>query len=71
MATVQEAVADVKGLHSKLKRKSTVESSNLASTTQFQQDIHMEVSSMRAGLESFATSQQQLCSNVSESIGKD
>lgn len=70
MSTVQEAVGDVKGLHSKLERKSTVESSNLASTSRFQQDIHTEVNSMRTGLERFASSQQQLCSSFSENIGK-
>lgn len=69
MVTVQEAVEDVKGLHSKLERKSNVERSNLASTTQFQQDIHTEVNSMCAELQSFATSQQQLCTNFSEKIG--
>ena len=69
MSTVQDALGDVEGLHSKLERKRHVESSNQATHEKFQQDFHSKVSSMRAGLEGFATSQQELHNNFSSRIG--
>ena len=70
MSTVQDALGDVDGLHSKLDRKRHVESSNQAVNIKFQEDFCSEVSTMKAGLDSFATTQQKLCTNFSNRIGK-
>lgn len=69
MTTVQDAIGDVEGLHSKLDRKRHVESSNQATHVKYQQEFHSEVSSMMAGLEGFASLQQQVYNNFSNSIG--
>ena len=69
VTTVQDAIGDVEGLHSKLDRKRHVESSNQATHVKYQQGFHGEVSSMMAGLEGFASSQQQVYNNFSNRIG--
>ena len=70
VTTVQHAIGDVEGLHSKLDRKRHVESSNQATHVKYQQGFHGEVSSMMAGLEGFASSQQQTYNDFSNRIGK-
>lgn len=70
MTTVEDAIGDVEGLHSKLDRKRHVESSNQATHVKYQQGFHSEVSSMMASLEGFASSQQQSYNNLSDRIGK-
>lgn len=70
VSTVQDALGDVEGLHSKLDRKRHVETTNQATHMKFQQGFHCEVSSMKEDLDGFAAAQQQLCSNLSDRIGK-
>lgn len=70
MSTVQDALGDVEGLHSKLERKSHVENSNQATHMKFQRDFHSELSAMKAGLEGFTAAQQHLCSSFSSRIGE-
>ena len=70
VTTVQDAIGDVEGLHSKLDRKRHVESSNQATHMKYQQGFHSEVSSMMADLEGFASSQQQTYNNFSNRIGE-
>ena len=70
VTTVQDAIGDVEGLHSKLERKRHVESSNQATHMKYQRKFHSEVSSMMADLEGFASSQQQICSDFSNKIGE-
>ena len=68
MSTVQDALGDVEGLHSKLERKKHVECVNQATHAKFQQDFHSEVSNIKTELEDFATNQLQLSSNFSKRI---
>ena len=69
VTTVQDAIGDVEGLHSKLDRKRHLESFNQATHVKYQQGFHSEVSSMMAGLEGFASSQQQAYNDFSNKIG--
>lgn len=69
MSTVQESIGDVHRLHSKLERKTQVETTNMDATLQLHRDFHSEVATMKEGLEGFLVSHQQSYSAFSNKIG--
>ena len=58
------------GLHSKLERKSHVESSNLSAAAQHQSNMYSAVDALRHGVQGHSDAQLQACSKFTARIGE-
>ena len=70
MNVVEDSIGDVKGLHSKLDRKSRVEDSNLSAAEQLRSNVHSEIHTLSHNMQGYSDAQLQACNNFSGRIGK-
>lgn len=68
ISTIENAVDDVEGLHSKLDRKSTIESTNKQTATEFNESFGKETSALRDNLHTLKTHQLEFTGSLMESI---
>lgn len=67
---MQDTIGDVDGLHSKLERKSNVESSNLNAVALHQSNMHSAVDALRHGVQGYSDAQLQACSQFTARISE-
>ena len=67
---VKDSLGDVEGLHLKLERKATVEDCNQDATASLATSFRAETAAMRASLDSFSSSQEQLATTFVDKIGQ-
>ncbi|KAF9407849.1 kinesin motor protein cin8 [Podila epigama] len=66
--TLATSVKDVKGLHDKLERKSTIERENRNALTEFQEKLLQLSSALTDRIDTFGTSQSQIWDSVSRNM---
>eukprot|EP00794_Sanderia_malayensis_P005442 gene5442-6121_t len=69
LATVEESVADVAGLHCKLDRTEVVHSHNKNSSIRFQDEIEKNIASLERKAEKHYDMQKQLCDDINNRLG--
>ncbi len=70
MSTVHESLGDLKGLHSKLDRKTCAEKNNMTAVGQFRGNIHSRIGSLGLELDKFVGSRQEAYGSFSNDIGE-